>query len=163
MAAPLIVRAGTARSIKLGPDPWCFLAAGNDTDDRFDLIHGSISYLQGPPLHVHEHQDDTFYVLEGVLTIQVGDEIVELHPGDVASAPKGTPHTFTNVYQDIARVINVMTPGGLDRCLEEYAAIMGTPPDPARFTQEHGITMVGPTLAETLGLHPAPSSASASS
>ena len=28
----------------------------------------------GTPLHYHEGQDDTFYVLEGVLTVQAGEE-----------------------------------------------------------------------------------------
>ena len=155
MTSPLVVRKGAARTVMLGPDEWSFPAAGTDTSDRFDIIHGSISYLQGPPLHVHYDQDDTFVILEGTLKIQVGDEITDLHVGDVASAPKGTPHTFTNVNHDIVRVINVMTPGGFDRCLEDFAALMGDYSDAAgveEIAKRHRMALVGPPLGVTLGL-----------
>jgi mannose-6-phosphate isomerase-like protein (cupin superfamily) len=155
MASPLIVRDGSARSVKLGPDEWTFLAAGHDTGDRFDVIRAAISHLEGPPLHVHRDQDDTFVVLEGTLKVQVGDEITDLYPGDLVSAPRGTPHTFTNVTNDLVHVLNIMTPGGLDRCLTDFAALMNGMTDSEEFgrvANRHGIEVVGPPLRVTLGL-----------
>jgi hypothetical protein len=76
-------------------------------------------------------------------------------PGDLVSAPRGVPHTFTNVTQETAHVINIMTSGGLDRCLTDFSVLYAQPPDASRFEQaakQHGIEVVGPPLAATLGL-----------
>lgn len=49
-------------------------------------------------MHYHEEQDDTFYVLEGLLTVQAGEEILDLRPGDFLSIPPGVAHTFDNLH-----------------------------------------------------------------
>lgn len=130
-----------------------FKATGGDTDGRFEFMVLPVGYLFGPPLHVHDVQEDSFYVLEGVLTVQIGEELEELKPGDFATAPPGTPHTFTNTDPEIsATMVNVMTPGiGFDR----YITALQSSPDPAeldRLARQYGVTMVGPTLAAKLGL-----------
>jgi mannose-6-phosphate isomerase-like protein (cupin superfamily) len=130
---------------------------GSLTGGRFDFMVGSIEYLSGPPLHVHEEQDDTFFVLEGVLTVQVGDEVHDIGPGDFATVPPGVPHTFDNIRKDQppVKVCNLMTPGGLDRLFAETtgpAAQARDPEEALRIRKKHGITHVGPTLREKLGL-----------
>src|ERR1700761_1081287 len=80
--------------------PWVFKATGATTGGHFDFMVGEVRYLSGPPLHVHAEQDDTFYVLEGVLTIQADDEVFELTAGDFVSVPPGVPHTFDNLDPD---------------------------------------------------------------
>ncbi len=124
---------------------------------RFDFMVGEIGYLDGPPLHFHDEQDDTFFVLEGVLTVQVGDELFDLGPGDFATVPPGTPHCFSNTRKDQppVKAVNLMTPGGLDQQFRDMS-LMG---EAARGTEEmaelrksHGLTTVGPTLAVKLGL-----------
>ena len=98
MASPLIIRKGEGKkTVMIGPDSWLFRITGADVDGRFDLMEATITHLQGPPLHLHYEQDDTFFVIEGTLTEQVGDELFELKAGDVVCAPKGVPHTFANV------------------------------------------------------------------
>jgi mannose-6-phosphate isomerase-like protein (cupin superfamily) len=76
MAAPLIIRKGEGKkTIMIGPDPWSFRITGAEIDGRFDFIEATITYLQGPPLHLHHEQDDTFFVLEGTLssTLSISD------------------------------------------------------------------------------------------
>lgn len=130
---------------------------GSLTGGNFDFMVGSIEYLSGPPLHVHEEQDDTFYVLEGVLAVQVGDDVHDLGPGDFASVPPGVPHTFDNIRKDQppVKVCNLMTPGGLDRQFREVsesAGVISDPEESAWIRKKHGITHVGPPLREKLGL-----------
>jgi quercetin dioxygenase-like cupin family protein len=133
-----------------------FLAVGDGTGRRFDFMIVTFSYLAGPPLHTHRDQDDTFYVLDGVLSIQIGDDVYDLGPGDFATAPPGVPHTFANTRhgQELVRAINVMTPGGFDEFLTEFSRLSG-PPDAEqaqRWEEKYGITIVGPPLAVKLGL-----------
>lgn len=48
----------------------------------------------GTPLHVHTDTDETFYVIEGTLSIYIGGETIEAGPGDYVFAPLGVPHAF---------------------------------------------------------------------
>jgi glyoxylate utilization-related uncharacterized protein len=49
-----------------------------------------------PPLHIHRDSDEAFYVLEGELTLWIGDEVHVLRAGDSVIAPRGVPHTLRN-------------------------------------------------------------------
>lgn len=137
-------------------DRWLF-KHGSLTGGKFDFMVGEVKYLSGPPLHVHREQDDTFFVLEGVLTVQAGDELIDLEPGDFATVPPGIPHTFDNIRKDQppVKVINLMTPGGLDAQFRDMSRLRAAPSDPATSAQlrdKHGSTTVGPTLGAKLGL-----------
>ncbi len=128
-------------------------ATGADNDGRFEMLVLDVEHRGGPPLHTHEVQEDSFFVLDGVLTVQMADEVVALYPGDFATVPPGVPHTFTNTDPDrAARVLNIMTPGiGFDRYIA--AAMSGTgEAEMERLGEEYGVTMVGPSLPEKLGL-----------
>ncbi len=153
MAEARIVRDGEG---DVNDSPWLF-KHGSLMGGRFDFLVGSIEYLSGPPLHVHCEQDDTFFVLEGVLAVQAGDELFDLGPGDFATVPPGVPHTFDNVRKDQAPVkaVNLMTPGGLDQQFHDMASLGEAAEDPARMAEireKHGVTVVGPTLGVKLGL-----------
>jgi quercetin dioxygenase-like cupin family protein len=137
--------------------PHLFKAAAHDTAGRFDFLTMALAPMTGPPLHYHEEQDDTFYVLEGLLTVQAGEEILDLEPGDFLSIPPGVAHTFDNLHNgdEFVRTINVMTPGGLFPTIEDMARV---PPGPEQAdginaaTRRHGTVIVGPPLRVTLGL-----------
>lgn len=138
-------------------DPTWVFKHGSRTGAPFDFIIGNIAYLTGPPLHVHREQHDTFYVLDGVLAIQVGDEVFDLKPGDFASVPPGIAHTFDNIRKDQppVKVCNVMTPGGLDELFVTFNELDPTGHDPAKFAaagEKCGVTIVGPTIRDKLGL-----------
>ena len=82
------------------------------------------------PLHIHHTDDEGFYVLEGSATIYVGDEVVELGPGQHAFGPRGIPHRFV-IGPEGARMIWVLTPGGFEDFVEEAsvpAAALTVPP-----------------------------------
>jgi mannose-6-phosphate isomerase-like protein (cupin superfamily) len=155
MTMPLVVRKGEGKRVVLGPDPWIVLAGGKQTADRFDFMQGTVSYLQGPPLHVHFDQDDSFLVVSGTLKIQIGDDLLDLREGDFATAPRGVPHTFANVEKEPVRLINFVTPGGFDRCLDEMTLMPPGPPDPKQleeFGKKHRLAIVGPSIPVKLGL-----------
>jgi quercetin dioxygenase-like cupin family protein len=50
---------------------WTFKANGRDNEGRFDFLVAGIAYRTGPPLHVHSSQEDSFYVHDGALTVQL--------------------------------------------------------------------------------------------
>ncbi|HXQ19344.1 MAG TPA: cupin domain-containing protein [Acidimicrobiales bacterium] len=136
---------------------WTFKANGRDNQGRLDFFVAEIAYLTGPPLHVHAAQEDSFYVLQGVLTLQLGDDVVELGPGDFGTAPPGVPHAPTNAHADqgACRVINLLTPGiGFDSYIGQVDQVAATGDHDAleRLHAQYGVTIVGPRLADRLGL-----------
>ena len=73
-----------------------------------------------------------FYVLEGTLTLRVGDDELEAQPGTFACIPPGTVHTFSNRSDAPVRLLNVNTPGGWENYMRDLAAAFasGVPPTP---------------------------------
>ena len=61
------------------------------------------------PLHVHHEDDEAWYVLEGVLTVRVGEDDVEVPTGGAVLVPRGTPHTYWNPQAEPTRYVLVMT------------------------------------------------------
>ena len=137
---------------------WAWKANGRDNERRFDfLVIDHLDYGAGPPLHFHSTFEDSFFVLDGVLTLQLGDDVVELGPGDFATAPPGIAHSLTNAHreQSACRAVNLLTPGvGFDHYISQIdqLASLGDHEGIERLNAEYDVTIVGPTLAERLGL-----------
>jgi mannose-6-phosphate isomerase-like protein (cupin superfamily) len=75
-----------------------------------------------PPLHVHEREDELWVVLDGRITVFLGDEEHDLEAGQAAFGPRGVPHSYL-VRSPRARLAAVYLPSGLD----EHFAANGTP------------------------------------
>ena len=65
------------------------------------------------PLHLHRHDDEAWYVLEGTLIVQSGPDRdrdqVEVRAGSGIFVPRGTPHTYWNPGPGPVRYLLVMT------------------------------------------------------
>ena len=137
---------------------WSWKANGRDNDGRFDfLVVDNLAYGAGPPLHYHANMEDSFFVVEGILTVQLGDEVVELGPGDFATAPPGVPHSLTNAHasQTACRAVNLLTPGiGFDRYIGQIDQVAQAGEQDAmdRLNAEYDVTVVGPSVAQRLGI-----------
>jgi mannose-6-phosphate isomerase-like protein (cupin superfamily) len=70
--------------------------------------HTGALFLIAPP-HVHYHDDEAWYVLEGVLRVRRGAEEVEARAGSAVLVPRGTPHTYWNPGEGRCRYL-LMTP-----------------------------------------------------
>jgi quercetin dioxygenase-like cupin family protein len=81
--------------------------------------------------HRHQHEDEISYVLEGVLAVQLGDDVVTAEPGEFVIKPRGQFHAFWNAGTETLRFIEVISPGGFERYFEELAALVpeDRPPD----------------------------------
>jgi hypothetical protein len=65
------------------------------------------------PLHVHQKDDEGFYILEGDATFQIGDTTIEASAGDFLWGPHGIPHRYSTGPAG-CRLLFVMTPGGFE-------------------------------------------------
>ena len=112
------------------------LLRGEQTEGRLALVEMRLPPgFAGPPLHIHGAWDEGFYVLEGEVTIQIGNRVFVASHGMFAFAPRETPHTFANRSVEEARILVVLTPAGFERYLE--GRVRGAPPN---------TTAVGPSI-----------------
>ncbi len=84
------------------------------------------------PLHVHHRDDETFWILDGDLTFEVGGETIHAAAGDAVFGPRGVPHRYT-VGAKGCRMLFIMTPGGFETLVREMstpAAARTLPPHP---------------------------------
>ena len=70
------------------------LIDGSETRGTFSLLEVMQMPGSEPPLHVHQHEDETFYVLEGRISVWVGGQVHHLEAGGSIFLPRGVPHTF---------------------------------------------------------------------
>lgn len=108
--------------------------------------------VPGPPLHVHRVTDEGFYVVEGAVGFQVGDETIEGSPGEFVFIPRGQKHTFWNQGPTPARFLGTISPPGFEsyfEALSEGLAAAGTSQGHAmrvrqRLSETYDIEVVGP-------------------
>jgi mannose-6-phosphate isomerase-like protein (cupin superfamily) len=113
-----------------GPTTVTIKATGEETNDSFYLGEGVIEPgFPGPPPHRHQRVHDMFYVLDGTLTMRLGDETLELEPGSFVCVPLGVVHTFSNQSDAPVRFLNFNTPAGWENYMRDLAAALasGTP------------------------------------
>jgi quercetin dioxygenase-like cupin family protein len=132
--------------------PLTFKVRGEQTDGRLTALENVIPPGEGPPLHRHASEDETWQVLEGELRFRLGDDIRRAPAGTFVFVPRGVPHCFQNVGNDPARILVIFTPSGMERFFERFATL----PEEADLREafrsvgaEVGMDVVGPPLAHS--------------
>jgi quercetin dioxygenase-like cupin family protein len=125
-------------------EPPKVLLRGEESDGQVAIV--DLSGGGRPPLHHHDF-DEAFYVLEGELTFQLGDEVFTRGAGELAFAPRGVAHTYANLSGAPARALLVITPAGFERYFARMAAERQgiEPPEWARQPVPE-VTTVGPPI-----------------
>ncbi len=133
-------------------------ASGENTAGCLDVLEHKGERGYSSPLHRHLAEEETFFVLDGELRVEVGGEAHAAGPGAVAFLPRQLPHAFV-VTSPQAWFLTVHAPRGFDR----FTLAVGTPatgtttmppeevpPDPAALAamaRSYGIEILGPPLA----------------
>jgi mannose-6-phosphate isomerase-like protein (cupin superfamily) len=110
------------------------------------------------PPHIHENDDEGFFLLEGEITVHFADGPLVVRPGEAAHIPAGVPHTLCVTSQGPARAVLVCAPTGTRSFVEYIRAcgrpaerdalpVLDGPPDVGLLVREaprHGMTVLGP-------------------
>jgi quercetin dioxygenase-like cupin family protein len=148
MTQSTVVGPGAGTTIE-GPvgGPLTFKVRGEDTGGALTAFENVIPPGQGPPLHAHADEDESWYVLAGELEFKLGDEIRRAPAGSFVFVARGTPHCFVNVAREPARILVVFTPSGMERFFDGFAGLQSADPDAFRRLGEPvGMTVLGPPL-----------------
>jgi quercetin dioxygenase-like cupin family protein len=124
------------RTVAVVGDVYRFLATGEDTGGAYAMWEAIVPPGGGPPPHTHSREEEAFYVMEGEITFQIGDERVVATAGMFANMSVGTPHSFRNESNRPARMLISVAPAGLEQmffeCGVSVASGATTAPPPTR-------------------------------
>ena len=112
--AVTIRKADEGRTIGIVGDIYRFLVTGEETDGRYAMFEAIVLPGGGPPPHLHTREDETFYVLEGEITFQIGDEKLVARAGTFVNMPIGNPHAFKNETDQPSKMLISYAPAGLE-------------------------------------------------
>jgi quercetin dioxygenase-like cupin family protein len=109
-----------------------YLVEGTQTEGAFCMIYCHFRKGGEPPAHYHQWEDETFYILEGIIDFQIGNQHITANAGDLAFAPKSVAHHF-QLRTDTAKAIMLISPAGIETFFREFgmpAQSLDLPPLP---------------------------------
>src|SRR3989442_13183744 len=129
---------GDGNTYKLGRMTLTFKTTAADNAGAYTLCEAIEPPQSGAGLHHHPTYDETHIICEGRYQCQLGDKLIELGPGDMVFAPRGTAHSIKSIGPQTGRELIISSPGGIfDAFIDEVAASMtdsGGPSEPAPAT-----------------------------
>jgi mannose-6-phosphate isomerase-like protein (cupin superfamily) len=124
MLKNIAVPAGAGRSIEVLPgETVTFKATSADTDGAYTLIEVIDQPQAGPTLHLHQREDESFYILEGTFAFQIGDRALTATAGWFMTAPKGIPHSYKNIGTTPAKMLALFVPAGVENFFEDLSKL----------------------------------------
>ncbi len=131
-----------------------FLVTGEESNASVAVFELRVAGLQRlpAPAHSHDHYEETFYGVEGVLTWTVDGKVMEVGPGQALCIPRGAVHRFDNLSETGVKGLCVVTPAAIGPAyFREVAEVMkaaaGGPPDRAKMGEimrRYGLTPAPP-------------------
>ena len=112
---PVIRTPGRGRTVAVVGDVYRFLATGAETGGKYATWEAVVPPGVGPPPHAHSREEESFFVLEGEITITVNGERVVAGAGTFANMPVGSLHSFKNESDRTARMLISVAPAGLEQ------------------------------------------------
>jgi quercetin dioxygenase-like cupin family protein len=104
--------------------PFAVLADAARTAGRLGVVVSTVPPGLVVEPHCHHREDESFVLLSGTCTVTVGDEELVATPGSLVFAPRGIPHALRVGDDGPARMLTIVTPGGLESF---FATLAGRP------------------------------------
>lgn len=153
-AEPVIRQEGEGERLWFaGGGVFTMKASAAETDGAFVLFEDLVERGKSTPLHLHPHEDETIYVLDGEILVSFDGQQHRVCEGGVFVAPRGLPHAFL-VTSETARLLCLQTPGTGEAFYREVSepstseADVSRPPDFARLQEaaqrSETIELLGP-------------------
>jgi mannose-6-phosphate isomerase-like protein (cupin superfamily) len=120
MTHPTIIEGSRGDTLDLGTITLRLLAVAEQTNGAFAV--GEFSGGEGPwtVAHVHQHTEESFYVLDGAFTFKLGTEEVQAGPGSFIAVPRGTRHEL-RAEPGGGRLLTLWVPGGTEAMFVELS------------------------------------------
>ena len=118
---PVVLAPGEGRAYPMGRISAIFKADGPETESRYSVSEWWLEpRTQGPGPHAHD-EDDLFYVIEGTMSVLVGEKWIDAAKGAFVLIPGGTTHDFENRGSVRAGLLNFSVPGPFEPAMPGIA------------------------------------------
>jgi mannose-6-phosphate isomerase-like protein (cupin superfamily) len=119
-AGSIFLSPGAGRTYGLGKMTAIFKADEAETRSRYCVSEWWLdAQSHGPGAHLHESNDEVFYVLEGTASLLVSDVWIDAQKGAFFLIPAKTMHDFANRSNSRMGLLNFFIPGGFERNMPE--------------------------------------------
>jgi quercetin dioxygenase-like cupin family protein len=125
---PTMARARQAQARTRGQPPGSnggprarVLLDGEKTGGRFALLELQETHGDEPPRHLHHWEDEALYVLQGELTVYLGEAAISAPAGTALLLPRGVEHSYA-VVSETASLLALFTPSGFEGYFQALAA-----------------------------------------
>lgn len=137
---------GEGRALWVAGDLYVFLAEGEDTAGTFCWWVATVPPGGGPPPHLHRREGEGFFVLDGTITFRAAGQHIEARPGTFLHAPIGVPHTFRNESDQVARLLLLVAPAGLEQMFRRTGRVAdpSTPIPPMQRDEVERLVAIAP-------------------
>jgi mannose-6-phosphate isomerase-like protein (cupin superfamily) len=148
-SVPLVVRCHEGELLEAFGDQARGLISSDLVQGRYSIGEVTSPSLNGPPLHVHDREDETFLIRSGRYEFQIDDARIQASEGDVIFAPRRVPHTFRVVSSEPGTFLVLSTPGGFDNFFRAAAQLFksgeASPDTITELGGQHGIRFLPPS------------------
>ncbi|HEX6224813.1 MAG TPA: cupin domain-containing protein [Chryseolinea sp.] len=112
----IILKSGQGRTYQCGTMTAVFKADEAETKEKYSVSEWWLEpNSTGPGAHLHEENDEVFYVIAGRPSVLVGDTWVDGQVGDFLRIPAKTMHDFANNTNEKCGLLNFFIPGGFEK------------------------------------------------
>ncbi len=128
--SPVIAQPDAGRLLRAFGEEVTILLDGSQTGGNFTAFVENTPPGGGPPPHLHEREEEWFYVLEGCVSFLTQGAWMDAHPGDVVFAARNSVHTFKNNTSRPTRMLIHTSPSGFEEFFAEAAEEFARPGGP---------------------------------
>jgi len=121
----------TRETVSLWADRMTFNVTGEETGGAYAILEYVAAPGSGSPFHVHQNEDESFYILSGAMTFQLGESKFEAAAGSFVFIPRGLVHAFANKGAEAVTSLVILSPAGLENFFKELAEIAKVYPEGA--------------------------------
>ena len=140
-ASDFVVQGDGGVSFEDGPDRGRVLVFGHQTGGRYSLMEYVVAPRDPSPTpdfgaHRHMTIEETFLVRRGRLSFLLGEDVLDLGPGDFVRAPPGLRHGFANLSGEPVELLVSFHPGGFESLFVTHRTDQEPPPSPTGFIED---------------------------
>ena len=110
-AVPIVHPPGDGRKVGVIGGESTFKVLSEQTGGAYAILEQLVPPGHGPPLHVHRHETEIFYILEGTFEMRLAEVTIPAPAGTMVVGPRDIPHTFKNVGSSTGKLLLTVIPG----------------------------------------------------
>jgi quercetin dioxygenase-like cupin family protein len=154
--SPKLVEPGDGRTVQLFGVRFDYKVTSADSGGSLAMLEIEIPPKTLVKPHSHTREDEYTHVLAGTVGVRTGDQVVEAATGASLVKPRGIPHAMWNTGTEPARVLEILSPGGLEAYFEELAPALREHAPPSEYyglAERYGLVIVDDWIEELERTH----------